>query len=74
MVPDSPDKRDPADNPYKHFGLEHLGIRTDDAESLIKRAVAEGATIMQNIAPPGVKLIYIMTPENIMIEITEVKG
>jgi catechol 2,3-dioxygenase-like lactoylglutathione lyase family enzyme len=74
MVPDTPDKRDTADNPHKHFGLEHLGIRTDDAASLIKRAVAAGATIMENVGPPGTKFIYIMTPENIMIEITEVKG
>jgi catechol 2,3-dioxygenase-like lactoylglutathione lyase family enzyme len=74
MVPDTADKRDPADNPHKHFGLEHLGIRTDDAESLLKKAVAEGATIMQNVGPPSVKLVYLMTPENIMIEITEVKG
>ena len=51
-VPDTPDKRDPPDNPHKHFGLEHLGIRTDDAESLLKRAVAEGATIMENDGPP----------------------
>ena len=74
MVPDTPDKRDLPDNPHKHFGLEHLGVRTDDAESLLKRAVAEGATIMQNVGPPGVKLVYLMTPENIMIEVTEVKG
>jgi hypothetical protein len=29
---------------------------------------------MENDGPPGVKLVYLMTPENIMIEITEVKG
>jgi len=73
MVPDTLDKRDPADNPHKHFGLEHLGLRTDDSESLINRAVAAGAAIMENAAPPGIKLVYLMTPENIMIEVTEVK-
>jgi catechol 2,3-dioxygenase-like lactoylglutathione lyase family enzyme len=73
MVPDTPDKRDPPVNPHKHFGLEHLGVRTDDVESVVKRAVAEGATIMQNAAPPGVKFVYLMTPENIMIEVSEAK-
>jgi hypothetical protein len=29
---------------------------------------------MQNVGPPGIKLVYLMTPENIMIEVTEVKG
>jgi len=73
MVPDTSDKREPADNPHKHFGLEHLGIRTDDVESVVKKAVAEGASIMQDAAPPGAKFIYLMTPENIMIEISEMK-
>ena len=73
MVPDTPDKRDPADNPHKHFGLEHLGVRTDDVESVVKRAVAEGATIMRDAVPPGQKFVYLMTPENIMIEVSEEK-
>ena len=73
MMPDTPDKRDPSDNPHKHFGLEHLGLRTDDIDSAVKRAVAAGATIMQDAVPPGEKFVYLMTPENIMIEFTEVK-
>jgi hypothetical protein len=28
---------------------------------------------MQNAAPPGVKFVYLMTPENIMIEVSEAK-
>jgi catechol 2,3-dioxygenase-like lactoylglutathione lyase family enzyme len=74
MVPDSPDKRYPPENPHKHFGLEHLGLRTDDVEALVKKAVAEGAKIMQDAAPQGSKFVYIMTPENIMIEISQENG
>ena len=75
-VPSTPDKRDPPDNPHKHFGLEHLGLRTDDIEAVVQRAVAEGATIMQGITQgllPGTRVAFIMTPENTMIEIAEVK-
>jgi predicted enzyme related to lactoylglutathione lyase len=74
-VPNTPDKRDPPDNPHKHFGLEHLGLRTDDIETVVKRAVAEGATIMQGIAQglPGTRVAFIMAPENTMIEVSEAK-
>lgn len=76
MVPDTPDKRDPPANPHKHFGLEHLGVRTDDIEMVLKNSVAEGATIMQNISQirPGVRVAFIMAPENTMFEISEVKA
>jgi hypothetical protein len=29
--------------------LEHLGVRTDDIESVVKSSVAEGATVVQGI-------------------------
>ena len=75
MVPDTPDKRDPPDNPHKHFGLEHLGIRTDDIETVVKSAVAAGATIMQGVTQvrPDARVAFIMAPENTMIEIVEAK-
>ena len=75
MVPDTPDKRDPPDNPHKHFGLEHLGVRTDDIEAVVKSSVAEGATIIQDVTQvrPGHRVAFIMAPENTMIEVSEVK-
>ena len=75
MVPDTPDKRDPPDNPHKHFGLEHLGVRTDDIEAVVKSAVAAGATIMQDVTQvrPGARVAFIMAPENTMIEVSEAK-
>ena len=73
MAPDTPDKRDPPDNPHKHFGLEHLGVRTDDIEAVVKNSVAEGATIMQDVTQvrPGHRVAFIMAPENTMIEVSE---
>ena len=73
MFPDTPDKRDPPDNPHKHFGLEHLGVRTDDIETVVKTSVDEGATILQNITEvsPGHRVAFIMAPENTLIEISE---
>jgi predicted enzyme related to lactoylglutathione lyase len=73
MVPDTPDKREPPDNPHKHFGLEHLGVRTDDIEAVVKNSVAEGATIIQNVTQvrPGHRVAFIMAPENTMIEVSE---
>ena len=75
MVPDTPDKRDPPDNPHKHFGLEHLGVRTDDIETVVKNSVAGGATIIQDVTQvrPGARVAFIMAPENTMVEISEVK-
>jgi predicted enzyme related to lactoylglutathione lyase len=73
MVPDTPDKREPPDDPHKHFGLEHLGVRTDDIEAVVKSSVAEGATIIQNVTQvrPGHRVAFIMAPENTMIEVSE---
>ncbi len=75
MVPDTPDKRDPPDIPYKHFGLEHLGLRTDDIEAVLKSSVAAGATIIRDVPPmgSGPRFAYIMASENTMIELVEVK-
>ena len=73
MAPDTPDKRNPPDNPHKHFGLEHLGVRTDDIELVVKRSVTEGATIIQDVTQvrPGHRVAFIMAPENTMIEVSE---
>ena len=73
MVPDTPDKREPPDDTHKHFGLEHLGVRTDDIEAVVKSSVAEGATIIQNVTQvrPGHRVAFIMAPENTMIEVSE---
>jgi predicted enzyme related to lactoylglutathione lyase len=75
MVPDTPDKRDPPDNPHKHFGLEHLGVRTDNIEAVVKNSVDEGATIVQNITEvrPGHRVAFIMAPESTLIEVSEAK-
>ena len=48
-------------------------MRTDDIESVVKRAGTEGTTIIQDVAqaPPGHKLAFIMAPENTMIKVSE---
>ena len=73
MAPDTPDKRESPDNPRKHFGLEHLGVRTDDIEAVVKNSVNEGAIIIQNITEvrPGHRVAFIMAPENTLIEVSE---
>jgi catechol 2,3-dioxygenase-like lactoylglutathione lyase family enzyme len=73
MAPDTPDKREPSNNPHKHFGLEHLGVRTDDIETVVKRAKIEGATVIQDVTEvrPGHRVAFILAPENTMIEIGE---
>lgn len=73
MAPDSPDKRAPSTNPHQRFGMEHLGVRTDDIETVVKRAAIEGATIIQDVTEvrPGHRVAFILAPENTMIEIGE---
>lgn len=59
----------------KPFGIE-LGFVTDDVESLVKKAVSNGAVLYEDIAvkPWGQKTAYIKDPDHYLVEIcTEVQ-
>lgn len=59
----------------KPFGIE-LGFVTDDVETLVEKAIKNGAVLYEEIAvkPWGQKTAYIKDPDNYLVEIcTEVQ-
>ena len=56
-------------------GLEHFGIRTDDIESAVKSLRANGVKFRGEITEirSGVKIVYMWGPDNVLIELLEIK-
>ena len=73
-TPPPADSRQP-DSPRKRYGTEHWGMKVDDLEGAIKACTAAGAQIVQNVtqARPGVRIAFIMAPDNVLIELVEMK-
>lgn len=63
------------DSPRKHLGLEHWGIRTDNIDVTAKNLKAMGVQFVQEVteARPGMKMAFVMAPDNVLIEILEIK-
>jgi len=55
-------------------GLEHFGIRTDAIESAVKDLKANGVKFRGEIMEirPGVKIVYMWGPDNVLIELLEI--
>ena len=54
-------------------GLEHFGIKTDNIEAAVAELKAKGAEFRDEIrvARPGVKIVYLWAPDNVLIELLE---
>jgi lactoylglutathione lyase len=54
-------------------GLEHFGIKTDDLEAAVKTLKANGVKFRGEITEirPGVKIVYMWGPDNVLIELLE---
>jgi len=63
----APDSSEPA------HGLEHFGIRTDDLEAAVADLKAKGAEFTMEIREirPGIKISFLLAPENVSIELLE---
>ena len=63
------------DSPRKYYGLEHWGVRTDNLDEAVKNLKAMGVNFIQDItqARPGVRISFLMAPDNVLIELLEVK-
>ena len=57
-------------------GLEHFGIKTDDIETAVKDLKAKGVKFRDEIREirPGVKICFCWAPEDVLIELLEVKA
>lgn len=56
-------------------GLNHLGLRTDDLDASITDLKARGVKFRDEVKEilPGVRLSFFWGPENVLIELIEVK-
>jgi lactoylglutathione lyase len=61
--------------PTANAGLDHWGIRTDDIESAVANLKANGVKFRDEIREvrPGVKIAFFWAPDNVLIEIMEIK-
>ena len=57
-------------------GLEHFGLRTDNIEEAVAEMKAKGIKIVQEIKAinPTTKIAFLVSPEDILIELLEVSG
>ena len=71
LISTAPDKIVPALN----AGLGHWGIRTDDIEGAVARLKAHGVKFRDEIREnaPGVRIAFFWAPDDVLIEILEVK-
>ena len=61
------------DNPRKRRGLEHFGIRTDDIDAAVSNLKKMGIQFLQmDPVSPTAKSVFLMGPDNVMIEVSPV--
>jgi lactoylglutathione lyase len=57
------------------YGLEHLGIVTDDLDAAVAELKAKGVTFVQDITNfrPGIRISFLVGPDDTLIELLERK-
>ena len=61
--------------PGSSYGLEHLGIVTDDLDAAVAELKAKGVTFVQEITNfrPGIRISFLLGPDDTLIELLERK-
>ena len=57
-----------------HFGLEHLGIETDDLDADLERLREEGLAIFEVRETPTMKIAFVETPDAVRVELMQRKA
>lgn len=59
--------------PMKHYGVHHIGIKTDDFESAYRDLQAKGADFLGDpFEPtPGIRLVFLREPNGAVIELAQ---
>ena len=59
--------------PGAGYGIDHFGIGTDDLEAAVEDLKAKGVEFTVGIreSRPGVKISFLLGPENVLIELLE---
>jgi lactoylglutathione lyase len=62
------------DNPRQRQGLEHFGLTTPNIEVAVADLKAKGIKFQDELAtlPTGVKMAFIIAPDNVSIELMQV--
>ncbi len=61
--------------PGSTYGLEHFGLVTDDLDTAVAELKAKGVTFTQDITNfrPGIRISFLLGPDNVLIELLERK-
>jgi catechol 2,3-dioxygenase-like lactoylglutathione lyase family enzyme len=54
-----------------NFGLEHLGLVTDDLDADLARLREQGLHIFEERESPTMRMAFVETPENVRLEIIQ---
>jgi len=59
--------------PMKHYGVHHIGFKTDDFESAYRDLRAKGADFLgEPFEPtPGIRLVFLREPNGAVIELAQ---
>jgi lactoylglutathione lyase len=73
-TPQPNDARSP-DNPQKRYGTEHFGMKVDELESALQQCQTAGAKLVLGVTQlrPGVRIAFFMAPDNVLVELLEIK-
>ncbi len=61
--------------PGSSYGLEHLGIVTDDLDAAVAELKAQGVKFTQEITNfrPGIRISFLLGPDDMLVELLERK-
>jgi len=73
MVMHPKDQSQPDSQAGAGYGIDHFGIMTDDLEAAVKDLKAKGVEFTVEIREPrpGLKISFLLGPENVLIELLE---
>jgi hypothetical protein len=54
-----------------HYGLEHIGIVTDDLDADLARLREQGLQIYEVRETPSMRMAFVETPENVRVELMQ---
>jgi catechol 2,3-dioxygenase-like lactoylglutathione lyase family enzyme len=73
-TPQSNETRGP-DSPQKRYGTEHFGMKVDELENALQQCHAAGGKLIREVTQirPGVRIAFFMAPDNVLVELLEMK-
>jgi hypothetical protein len=59
---------------HLHYGLEHLGLLTDDLDADLARLREQGLEVFDTRETPAMRIAFVETPENVRVELIQRLG